>query len=179
MRALGVHKLYVLDDQDPFEMPLAQIVAGEAERAGIAVAAHDSIVTSAGSVFTGEVEKIAHSGADAVFLAGGAERRRGRRCGSALHAPTRICCCSASSALVSPSRSPRRSAPAAAQHVPDDAGARRERLPAAGGARARRLPRATSAGGPAPYALYGYEAMSVVLDAIRRAGDRTATIARS
>jgi len=27
-------------------------------------------------------------------------------------------------------------------------------------------------GSPGPYALYGYEAMSVVLDAIRRAGDR-------
>ena len=31
--------------EDPFEVPLAQIVAGDAERAGITVAAHDSIST--------------------------------------------------------------------------------------------------------------------------------------
>ena len=57
MGALAVHKLYVLDDQDPFEMPLAQIVATDAERAGIAVAAHDSIVTTPGSVFTGRSKR--------------------------------------------------------------------------------------------------------------------------
>ena len=71
MKALGVHKVYVLDDQDPFEIPLAQIVAGDAERAGIAVAAHDSLATTTGAVFTGEVEKIVQSGAQAVFFAGG------------------------------------------------------------------------------------------------------------
>ena len=43
-------------------------------------------------------------------------------------------------------------------------------LPAVGAARARRLPQARSAAKPGPYALYGYEAMSVVLEAIRRAG---------
>ena len=43
MRSLGVHSVYVLDDQDPFEIPLAQIVAGDAARAGIAVAGHDSL----------------------------------------------------------------------------------------------------------------------------------------
>ena len=75
MRSLGVHRLYVLDDQDPFEMPLAEIVATDAARAGIAVAAHDSIATTAGAVFTGEVEKIVASGAQAVFLAGGAGDR--------------------------------------------------------------------------------------------------------
>ena len=48
MRSLGVRKLYVLDDQDPFEVPLATIVAGDAERAGIAVPAHESISTVAG-----------------------------------------------------------------------------------------------------------------------------------
>jgi branched-chain amino acid transport system substrate-binding protein len=71
MKAMGVHKVYVLDDQDPFEIPLAQIVASDAERAGITVAAHDSLATTTGAVFTGAVEKIARSGAQAVFLAGG------------------------------------------------------------------------------------------------------------
>ena len=72
MQALGVHKLYVLSDQEPFDMPLADIVSGDAEAAGIAVASHDSLLISAGASFTGEAEKIVHSGAQAVFFAGGA-----------------------------------------------------------------------------------------------------------
>lgn len=73
MKQLGVKKLYVLDDQDPFELPLAQIVATDAEEAGIVVAAHDSLDTAATSSFTGEATKIAESGAEAVFFAGGTE----------------------------------------------------------------------------------------------------------
>jgi branched-chain amino acid transport system substrate-binding protein len=72
MKQLGVGKVYVLDDQEPFEMPLAQIVAGDAEGAGIKVAAHDSIAVTAGANFAGEAEKIVGSGAQAVFFAGGA-----------------------------------------------------------------------------------------------------------
>jgi branched-chain amino acid transport system substrate-binding protein len=71
MRALGLHKVYVIDDQDPFEMPLATITASAAERAGITVAAHDSLPVVAETRFTGEVEKVVHSGAEAVFFAGG------------------------------------------------------------------------------------------------------------
>jgi branched-chain amino acid transport system substrate-binding protein len=72
MKRLGIAKLYVLDDQEPFDMPLAQIVAQEAEGAGIKVAGHDSLNVTAGSSFTGEAEKIGGSGAQAVFFAGGA-----------------------------------------------------------------------------------------------------------
>jgi branched-chain amino acid transport system substrate-binding protein len=71
MRQLGVRKVYVLDDQDPFYMPLAQIVTGDAEQAGITVVAHDSLAVTAGASFSGEAEKIAESGAQAVFYAGG------------------------------------------------------------------------------------------------------------
>ena len=49
-------------------------------------------------------------------------------------------------------------------------------LPASGPARARATTAAPSAAKPGPWALYGYEAMSVVLDAIRAPG-RTATTA--
>ena len=72
MQSLGVHKVYVLDDQDPFEVPLARIVAGDAERGG-----HRRSPRTTASprrrarVFTGEVEKIVASGAQAVFFAGG------------------------------------------------------------------------------------------------------------
>jgi branched-chain amino acid transport system substrate-binding protein len=71
MKQLGVHRLYVLDNQEPFEMPLADIVADFAEREGITVVTHDSISTAPEAVFTGAVEKIVESHAQAVFLAGG------------------------------------------------------------------------------------------------------------
>jgi branched-chain amino acid transport system substrate-binding protein len=71
MRDLGVDKVYVLDDQDPFELPLAQMVVTDSEGAGISVASHDSLDTTATTSFAGEASKIAGSGAQAVFFAGG------------------------------------------------------------------------------------------------------------
>jgi branched-chain amino acid transport system substrate-binding protein len=71
MRRLGVKEVYVLDDQDPFELPLAQLVVTDAQHAGIAVAAHDSLDMTATTSFTGEVAKVTESGAQAVFFAGG------------------------------------------------------------------------------------------------------------
>jgi branched-chain amino acid transport system substrate-binding protein len=72
MRELGVRKVYVIDDQGPFEQPLAQMVVADAEQAGIAVAAHDSIDTTATTSFAEEAAKVAQSGAQAMFFAGGA-----------------------------------------------------------------------------------------------------------
>lgn len=71
MRQLGVSRLYVIDDQDPFLVPLAQMVVAEAQHAGIYVPAHDSIDTTATTSFAGEVAKVRESGAQAVFFAGG------------------------------------------------------------------------------------------------------------
>jgi len=71
LRSLDVSKLYVIDDQDPFELPLAQMVVADAQAAGIEVAAHDSIDTTATTNFAGEASKVAQSGAQAVFFAGG------------------------------------------------------------------------------------------------------------
>jgi branched-chain amino acid transport system substrate-binding protein len=177
MRALGVRSVYVLDDQNPFEVPLAQIVRDEAQRAGIALAGRDSIAVAAGTPFTSEIEKITRTGAQAVFFAGGPNA------GSvalwrALHAADpRLLLLGASAmandqfaAAIGPAGSrtylttPLLSAgdyPAAAARMMSDY--------------RRRFGR-----DPSPYALYGYEAMSVVLAAIRRAGargnDRTSVI---
>lgn len=74
MQHLHVRSVYVIDDQDPFQVPLAQIVAEDARRAGIAVVHEDSIDTTASGAsgeYTGEVEKVAQSHADAVFFSGG------------------------------------------------------------------------------------------------------------
>jgi branched-chain amino acid transport system substrate-binding protein len=169
MHALGVHRLYVLDDQDPFEVPLAVMVAGNAQRSGIAVAAHDSIVTSAGATFTGEVERVRGSGAQAVFLAGGPGAGTvalWRELAAAdphllLLGPSSIASESFASALgaaapntylTTPVLAPGEYPPPAARVLADY--------------------RRHFGVNPEPWALYGYEAMSAVLDAIRRAGSR-------
>jgi branched-chain amino acid transport system substrate-binding protein len=179
MSSLGVHKLYVLDDQDPFQVPLAQLVAAEANRSGIAVAAHDSVSVTPGATYSGEVEKIVESGAQAVFVAGGtgagaaglfkqlhAANPRllllgpGTMTGEAF--TSALGAAGASTYLTTPVL-PARMYPQSAQRVLSDY-------------------QKTFGVEGAPYALYGYEAMKGVLDAIRSAGargnDRQAVIDR-
>lgn len=167
MRTLDVHKLYVLDDQDPFELPLAEIVASEAEHAGIALAAHDSIVTGTATVFTGEVEKIVHSGADAVFLAA-APTPGAAALWRALHRADPRLLLLGSATLLSPPFTSAIAGAEAQTYLTTPV------LPVSDyPASARRVLgeyRARFGGTPSAYALYGFETMSVVLDAIRRAG---------
>ena len=169
MKTLGVRKLYVLDDQDPFQVPLAQIVAADAEREGITVAAHDGVSTGSGGGFAGEIQKILESGAQAVFFAGGAGAgtlalwRQLQRADphllllgtSAIAIPSfasQIGPASASTYLTTPMLATAQYPPAAARVLADY--------------------RRHFGAGASPYALYGFEAMSVVLDAIRNAGAR-------
>ena len=169
MKALGVRKVYVLDDQDPFEVPLAQIVAANAEREGILVAAHDGVSTSSGGGFAGEVQKILESGAQAVFLAGG---------GGAgtvalwqhLHRADPHLLLLGSSAMAIPSFASQIGAASASTYLTTPMLAAAQYPPTASRVLAdyRRHFRV----GASPYALYGFEAMSVVLDAIRDAGAR-------
>jgi branched-chain amino acid transport system substrate-binding protein len=169
MSSLGVHKVYVLDDQEPFEVPLAQLVAGEAKRAGIAVAAHDSLSVSAGASYTGEVEKIVESGAQAVFFAGGAgpgaavlwKQLHGADPRLLLLGPSTMVSESFTAAVGAAGAStflttpvlPMRMYPRSAQRVLGEY-------------------RSSFGAAAEPYALYGYAAMSAVLDAIRSAGSR-------
>ena len=167
MRALGVRKVYVLDDQDPFEVPLAQIVAGDAKRAGIAVAAHDSVATTLGSVFTGEVEKIVESAPQAVFLAGdpGAGTAALWR---QLHSADPQLLLLGSSSMVSEPFVSKIGAAAQSTYLTTPVLAVSDYPPSA--AHVLSDYRHQFGGEPGPYALYGYEAMTVVLDAIRSAG---------
>ncbi|HKH79158.1 MAG TPA: branched-chain amino acid ABC transporter substrate-binding protein [Solirubrobacteraceae bacterium] len=169
MRALHVRRLYVLDDQNPFEQPLANLLAGDAERAGIEVIAHDSVSTAPEAVFTGEVEKIVERGAQAVFLAGG-EGAGTAALWRDLHEAdphlllfgpssmaseaftSQIGAAGAHTYLTTPVL-PARLYPSSAQQV------------------LRHYRSAFGAEGGA-YALYGYEAMTLVLDGIRDAGAR-------
>jgi len=169
MKQLGIGKVYVLDDQDPFAVPLSQIVARDAKLAGITVAGHDSIATPAGSAFTGEVEKIKASGAQAVFVSGGAGAGA-VALWKQLHSADPGLWLLGTSTMVNESFTsqigPAASRtllttpvlalglyPASSRRVLSDY---RRRFGVAAG----------------PEALYGYEAMSVVLDAIRAAGSR-------
>ncbi|HUB73745.1 MAG TPA: branched-chain amino acid ABC transporter substrate-binding protein [Solirubrobacteraceae bacterium] len=170
MRSLGVKRMYVLDDQDPFQVPLANLVAEDAQRAGIAVLAHDSIPTVAGSVFTGEVEKVASSHAQALFLAGG-EGAGTATLWDELHAAApRMLLLGASSPLDEAFSSHIDAGAAAVTYLTAPVLPVALYPPSAGATLARY--RGVFGRSASAYALYGYEAMNLVLDAIRRAGAR-------
>jgi branched-chain amino acid transport system substrate-binding protein len=169
MRSLGVHSVYVLDDQDPFQVPLATILGGDAQQAGIRLAAHDSLSTTAGTVFAGEVEKIEQSRAQAVFLAGGPGAGT-VALWRALHSAEPHLLLLGSSTMDSESFTSQIGPAGASTYLTTP-----ELPPALYPPPARRVLedyRRQFGGEGGAYALYGYEAMSVVLEAIRAAGAR-------
>ncbi|HST34379.1 MAG TPA: branched-chain amino acid ABC transporter substrate-binding protein [Solirubrobacteraceae bacterium] len=171
MRTLGVRKLYVLDDQDPFALPLAEIVSAQAQRAGIALAAHDSILTTAPTqaAYAGEAEKIARAKPDAVFFAGGTQTGTAALW-RALHRAEPKLLLLGTSALEEPAFTGAIGAAGSQTYLTTPILPLADYPPPA--ARVLADYRRRFGGRPGPYALYGYETMSVVLDAIRRAADR-------
>ena len=179
MSELGVHRVYVIDDQDPFQVPLATIAAGDAAHAGIKVLAHDSIATPAGATFTGEVEKVVQSGAQAVLFAGG---------GGAgavalwreLHSAAPHLLLLGTSSSNNEAFTSQLGAAAAESYLTTPILATGLYSPPA--LRVLRAYHRSFAGEAGPYALIGYETMSAVLAAIRSAGargnDRQAVIDR-
>jgi branched-chain amino acid transport system substrate-binding protein len=179
MQMLGVQRIYVLDDRDPFEGPLAALVAGDAQRAGITVVAHDSVTTAPGSIFTGEVEKVAASGAQALFFAGDAGAGPAALWRE-LHAADPHLLLLGTGTMASDQFTAAIGAAGAATYVttPVLSASLYPRSAQRVLSESRRVfGREASA-----YLLYGYEAMSVVLDAIRTAGrhgnDRQVVIER-
>ena len=169
MKSLDVHRLYVLDDQNPFESPLADIVASEAEQAGITVIAHDSLSTVPGAVFTGEVEKIVEHHAQAVFLAGGEGKGTAELWRDLYKAAPQMLLLGSSS-MVSESFTAEIGAAAADTYLTTPILAPGLYPPAA--QEVLNAYRSAFKAQASPYALYGYEAMTLVLDAIRAAGAR-------
>ncbi|MGH2854634.1 MAG: branched-chain amino acid ABC transporter substrate-binding protein [Solirubrobacteraceae bacterium] len=167
MRALHLKRVYVIEDQNPFDVPLAQILAEDAKRAGIEVLGEDQLDTAAGTEFAGEVQKVLESGARAVFFSGlpgagavalwqqlhDADPHLRLLGPSDLAEPSFAAGIGSAAALtyLTTPLLPLSLYPPAAQRVLVEY--------------ARHFHRA-----PGPYALYGYEAMSAVLLAIRRAG---------
>ena len=178
MRTLHLPSVYVIDDLDPFDAPLASIFAEDAKRAG-----------HRGARRRPDRNDLRHG----ILRGGpqGARKRRPRgvlqrcsrtparsRCGSSCTPPTPTCACSGRAASPNP-RSPRRSASAAAHtYLTTPLLPLSLYPPPAQRVLAEYRRRFHHAAGP--YALYGYEAMSAVLLAIHRAGrhgnDREAVI---
>lgn len=169
MKSLGVRSVYVLDDQDPFAAPLAEILANDATHAGISVLAHDSLAIAQGAAFAGEVQKITESHAGAVFLAGSANP------GTAalwrqLHRADPSMLLFGSSEMADESFTARIGAAAASTYLTTPVLAASQYPPPA--QRVLEDYHSAFGGQAAPEALYGYEAMTLVLDAIRGAGAR-------
>ena len=174
--SLGVHRLYVIGDENAFEAALASIVASDARGAGIQIVGNDNVDTAARD-YTGEVKKIVAAHPDAVTFAGGANAGAvmlWRQLAAALPSvkligssgvavptfTTQLGSAAANTYLTTPILAPDHYPPLAQKFFRDY----EARL-----------------GQPAtPYALYGYEAMQVTLQAIRDAGshgdDRTSVI---
>jgi branched-chain amino acid transport system substrate-binding protein len=168
MRSLGVHQLYVLDDaEDPFSLPLAELVAADAQQAGIHVVAHEGVTPVTGGVYEGEAKKVAQSGADAVFYSGTGTGGAATLWQELHAAAPHMRLLAGSAALAEPFTS-QLGAAGSATYVTTPV------LPAAMYPPAgRRVLAQYARDFKSPgngYALYGYEAMSLVLAAIRRAG---------
>ncbi len=169
MASLGVRRVYVLNDQDPFEVPLSQIAAQDAERSGIAVAGEDGLDVTGSTMFTSEVEKISKSGAQAVLFAGGAEAGT-VALWRQLHSADPGLLLLGSSTLANGSFTSQLGAAGASTYITTPA--LQPSLYPTPSARVLADYRRTFGGEPGAYALYGYETMGVVLDAIRTAGSQ-------
>jgi branched-chain amino acid transport system substrate-binding protein len=173
MTGLGVQRVYVLDDQGPFELPLAELVASDATKGGIAVVKHDSLDmtdTNATTSFKSEVEKIGESGAQAVFFAGGTGTGT-VSLWKQLHSADPQLLLLGSSDMVNSGFTAEIGAGAGARTYLTTPILPADRYPAPAAAVLAAYRRHFGEEGNA-YALYGYEAMSVALASIRKAGLR-------
>jgi branched-chain amino acid transport system substrate-binding protein len=173
MKGLGVKRLYVLDDQGPFEVPLAELVAGDAAEVGITVVKHDSldmIHTNATTSFQSEVSKLIESRAQAVFFAGGTGTGT-VALWKQLHSADPKLLLLGSSDMVNSEFTSEIGSEAAAYTYLTTPILPTSLYPRAAARVLATYRRSFGAEGEA-YALYGYEAMSVALLAIREAGLR-------
>lgn len=180
MLRLNVQSLYVLADGEPFGASLAAIVASDAKLAGIAVKGEQSVEVAQANLqtqFTGVVEQVLHSGAEAVFLNGDAGPGT-VAIWQQLHAADPGLIMLGSNGMVDPAFTAAIGDAAQSTYLTSPA------LPASsyGSGAARVLTQISRRDHvqPTADALYGYAAMELVLSAIKRAGkhgeDRKAVV---
>jgi branched-chain amino acid transport system substrate-binding protein len=177
MRSLGVRRLYLLaDGDDQLDAEIVPLVAAAARAAGITLAG--SRVVAGGTVaapngidpgqFAGVAHAVAASHADAV-LYGGAAGVTAPALWRELHAAVPSAKLFAPSTLAAPAFLTGLGAAAGATYVTSPY-LEPWQYPASGRQILRQLRSAYPGVAPTVYALYGYEAMRVVLAAIYRAG---------
>ncbi len=181
MRTLHVRSVYVLADGEPFGAPLASILASDAKLADIEVKGQQSVElerASGETKFTGLLEQVVGSGAEAVFLNGDAGEGT-VALWRQLHAADPRLLLLGASAMANPAFAAAIGPAARRSYLTTPAFAL-----ASYGSAARRVFAQVSARlhvAPSPYDLYGYAAMELVLSAIRRVGrhgdDRSAVVA--
>jgi branched-chain amino acid transport system substrate-binding protein len=166
-RALHLGRVYVLEDQNPFNLPLAELFAEDARRAGLEVLGEEQLDTEGTTEFAGVVQKVLESGARAVFFSG-APSPGVVALWQQLHGADSHLRLLGASALAEPAFAAQLGSAAAHTYLTTPL------LPLslypAPAARVLAAYQRRFHQAPGPYALYGYEAMSVVLYAIRRAG---------
>ena len=167
-RALHLRRVYVLEDQDPFNLPLAELFAEDARRAGIDVVGEEQLDTEGTTEYCGRGPE----GARKRRPRGVLQRRAGRRDRRAVAAAARGRLPPAPARHLRARRTGLRRAARLRRgpHVPDHPAATTLAVPRPGPRGSWPPTSGTFTSAPGPYALYGYEAMSVVLYAIRRAG---------
>ncbi len=179
MKRLGVARVYAIEDQDPFDLPLAAIVAEAAKAAGIEVVGEDTIDTTASTEYSEEARKVAGSGAEAVFFSG--QPGAGAvALWQQLHAADPALRLLGSSSLTEAPFPEQLQAAASHTYLATPVLPVALYPPAARAVLAQYRAQFHEGGGA--WALYGYETMSAVLLAIRRAGahgnDRETVIAK-
>ena len=167
---LGVKKLYVLNDKEVYGVGVAKTTADAAAKRGIEVLGNEGIDPKAPN-YRAVAAKIKAAGADAVFFGGITQNNAGqlfKDLGAAmpdakLFGPDGVAETEFTKQL--PEDVQARTYITVATIDPKD-------YPPKGQKFFKDFEAAYGKAKPEPYAIYGYEAMDVVLDAIQRAGDK-------
>ena len=165
MKEVGVRRLYIVNDGGGYGVALAERVGAIAAAQGVGVVANET-VTAQGADYRGTSRRILAGAPDAFFF-GGVAHDRVDALWVALNAAAPALRLFAPSALAVPDFTRRLGAAAASTYLIDITVPPRVQPPAARAfaAEFRRL----YGHAPDPYAVYGYEAMKAVLQAIRKA----------
>jgi branched-chain amino acid transport system substrate-binding protein len=170
MIGLGVHRLYVIGDYDVFDADVAEIVAQDAPASGITITGKTQLDTTAVGGKPSDYAKaagVATTATDAVLF-GGSPGPGANALWQALHDAGPQVKLFAASSLATPAFVSATGAAAAQTYVTSPVLELNQYPPAA-----QRILRdyETAFHGPGTaYSLYGYEAMSSILNAIRTAG---------
>ena len=166
MKELGVTRLYVANDGSGYGVAMADAVVVDAAALGIGVVANDTI-TPQGADYAGAARRIVRTAPDALFF-GGTAHDRAEALWQDLHALAPTLKLFAPNALALPDFYGRLGPAAASTYLIDPSIPPRDR-PQTYRSFVERFRRAYHHS-PDRYAAYGYEAMRVVLGALRRAG---------